>query len=144
MRGTFEEPPTGLIPWLSKSEGNTYATIFASPFPLQGKPMQAQDVARRICGAVAGEVFAQVKTAAGGARSSAHVVISDIAPAREVLRPFFLLAVLSADPTCRRRPSGISSSKTALLYCPSSPRVCMCIFFYSHQLFQSHLYFYYY
>ena len=31
-----------------------------------------------------------------------------------------------------RRPSGISSSKAALLYYPSSPRVCMCIFFYSH------------
>ena len=62
MRGTFEEPPTGLIPWFSKTEGNTYATIAASPFPLQGKPMQAQDVARRISGAVAGEVFAQVKT----------------------------------------------------------------------------------
>ena len=45
MRGTFEEPPTGLIPWFSKTEGNTYATIAASPFPLQGKPMQAQDVA---------------------------------------------------------------------------------------------------
>ena len=62
MRGTFEEPPTGLIPWFSKTEGNTYATIAASPFPLQGKPTQAQDVARRISGAVAGEVFAQVKT----------------------------------------------------------------------------------
>ena len=37
MRGTFEEPPIGLIPWFSKTEGNTYATIAASPFPLQGK-----------------------------------------------------------------------------------------------------------
>ena len=44
MRGTFEEPPTGLIPWFSKIEGNTYATIAASPFPLQGKPTQAQDI----------------------------------------------------------------------------------------------------
>ena len=55
MCGTFEGPPTGLIPWLSKIEGNTYATTAASPFPLQGKPMQAQDIARRISGAVAGE-----------------------------------------------------------------------------------------
>ena len=62
MRGNFEEPPTGLIPWFSKTEGNTYATIAASPFSLQGKPTQAQDVARRISGAIAGEVFAQVKT----------------------------------------------------------------------------------
>ena len=45
MCGTFEEPPTGLIHWFSKTEGNTYATIAASPFPLQGKPTQAQDVA---------------------------------------------------------------------------------------------------
>jgi len=44
---TFEEPPTGLIPWFSKVEGNTYTTIAASPFPLQGKPTQAQDVAAR-------------------------------------------------------------------------------------------------
>ena len=45
MRGTFEEHPTGLIPWFSKTKGNTYATIAASPFPLQGKQTQAQDVA---------------------------------------------------------------------------------------------------
>ena len=62
IRGTCEEPPTGLIPWFSKTEGNTYVTIAASPFPLQGKPTQAQDIARRIFSAVAGEVFAQVKT----------------------------------------------------------------------------------
>ena len=37
--------PTGLIPWFSKTKGNTYATIVASPFPLQGKPTQDQDVA---------------------------------------------------------------------------------------------------
>ena len=42
-----------------KTEGNTYATIAASPFPLQGKLMQAQDVARRISGAVAGEIYAK-------------------------------------------------------------------------------------
>ena len=45
VRVTFDEPPTGLIPWFSKTEGNTYATIAASPFPLQVKPMQAQDIA---------------------------------------------------------------------------------------------------
>ena len=48
-------PPTGLIPWFSKTKGNTYATIVASPFPLQGKPTQAQAVARSTSGAVAGE-----------------------------------------------------------------------------------------
>ena len=46
MRGTFEEPPTGLIPWFSKTKENTYATIASSPVPLQGKPTQAQDVAK--------------------------------------------------------------------------------------------------
>ena len=45
-----------------RTKGNTYATLAASPSPLRGKPTQAQDVARRISGAVAGEVFAQVKT----------------------------------------------------------------------------------
>ena len=45
VRGTWAWAPTGLIPWFSKTEGNTYATIAASPFPLQGKPTQAQDVA---------------------------------------------------------------------------------------------------
>ena len=45
-----------------KTEGNTYATLAASPYHLQGKPTLAQDVARRISGTVAGEVFAQVKT----------------------------------------------------------------------------------
>ena len=44
-----------MIPWFSKIEGNTYATIAASPFPLQGKPTQAQDIARRISGAIADE-----------------------------------------------------------------------------------------
>ena len=56
--GLVEEPATGLIPSFSKTEGNTYATIAASPSPLRGKPTLAQDVARRISGAVAGEVFA--------------------------------------------------------------------------------------
>ena len=45
-----------------KTEGNTYATLAASPSPLRGKPTLAQDIASRISGAVAGEVFAQVKT----------------------------------------------------------------------------------
>ena len=62
VRGTRAWSPTGLIPWFSKTEGNTYATIATSPFPLQGKPTQAQDVANRISGTVVGEVFAQVKT----------------------------------------------------------------------------------
>ena len=62
VRGTRAWSPTGLIPWFSKTEGNTYATLLHHPFLFKGKPTHAQDVARRISGAVAGEVFAQVKT----------------------------------------------------------------------------------
>ena len=32
--------PTGLIPWFSKTEGNTYATLLHHPFLLKGKPTQ--------------------------------------------------------------------------------------------------------
>src|SRR3954465_4610031 len=49
--------PTGLIPWFSKTEGNTYATLLHHPFLFKGKPTHAQEVARRISGAVAGEVY---------------------------------------------------------------------------------------
>ena len=31
------EPPTGLIPWFSKTEGNTYPTLLHHPFLLKGK-----------------------------------------------------------------------------------------------------------
>ena len=31
-------PPTGLIPWFSKTEGNTYATFLHRPFLFKGKP----------------------------------------------------------------------------------------------------------
>ena len=52
-------PPTGLIPWFL-TKGNTYLYFAASPFPLQGKKsMQAQEVAGRISGAIAGEVLHQ-------------------------------------------------------------------------------------
>src|SRR3954466_2038542 len=47
--------PTGLIPWFSKTEGNTYATLLHRPFLFKGKPTHAQEVERRISSAVAGE-----------------------------------------------------------------------------------------
>ena len=40
MRGTPAWPPTGLIPWFSKTEGNTYATLLHQPFLFKGKPTQ--------------------------------------------------------------------------------------------------------
>ena len=96
VRGTFEEPPTGLIPWFSKTEGNTYATIAASPFPLQGKPTQAQDVARRISGAVAGEVFAQVKTYQVPITNSSPSHLHYLPFVSRFPLPHFTLAVLFA------------------------------------------------
>ena len=38
-----------------KTEGNTYATMLHHPFLFKGKPTHAQEVVRRISGAVAGE-----------------------------------------------------------------------------------------
>ena len=40
-----------------KTEGNTYATLLHHPFLFKGKPTHAQEVARRISGAVAGEAY---------------------------------------------------------------------------------------
>ena len=45
-----------------KTQGNTYATLLHHTFLFKGKPTHAQEVARRISGAVAGEIYAQVKT----------------------------------------------------------------------------------
>ena len=44
-----------MIPWFLKTEGNTYATLLHHPFLFKGKPTHAQEVARRISGAVGGE-----------------------------------------------------------------------------------------
>ena len=53
-------PPTGLIPCFSKTEGNTYATLLHHPFLFRDNQRNAQEVAIRISGAVAGEVYAKV------------------------------------------------------------------------------------
>ena len=34
-----------MIPWFSKTEGNTYATLLHQPFLVKGKPTHAQEVA---------------------------------------------------------------------------------------------------
>ena len=52
------QPPTGLIPWFSKTEGNTYATLLHHPLLFGEIQQSAQEVARRFYGAVAGEVRA--------------------------------------------------------------------------------------
>ena len=74
-------PPTGLIPWFSKTEGNTYATLLHHPFLFKGKPTQCSRGSKKdfwhrcrggsrksrfdsrqraISSAVAGEVYAKV------------------------------------------------------------------------------------
>ena len=45
-----------------KNRGKYLRYFAASPFLFKGKPTHAQEVARRISGAVAGEIYAQVKT----------------------------------------------------------------------------------
>ena len=60
MRGTCAWPPTGLIPWFSKTEGNTYATLLHHPLLFGEIQRSAQEVARRISGAVAGEAYKKV------------------------------------------------------------------------------------
>ena len=42
-----------------KTEGNTYATLLHHPFLFKGKPTQDQEVARRISGAIAEEIYAK-------------------------------------------------------------------------------------
>ena len=54
--------PTGLIPWFSKTEGNTYATLLHHPLLFREIQRSAQEVARRISGAVAGEAHASKST----------------------------------------------------------------------------------
>ena len=55
VRGTWAWPPTGLIPWFSKTKGNTYTTLLHHPLLFGEIQRSAQEVARRISGAVAGE-----------------------------------------------------------------------------------------
>ena len=123
MRGTFEEPPTGLIPWFSKTEGNTNATIATSPFPLQGKPTQAQDVARRISGAVAMEVFAQVKTY--------QVPITNSSPSHYIIFHLPLVFLSPTSPLSFYSSSFFqSSSPSVSLFClPFSVCLCVGLFF---------------
>ena len=55
---TFALSPTGLIPWFSKLR-EILTPLLHHPFLFKGKPTHAQEVARRISGAVAGEIYAK-------------------------------------------------------------------------------------
>ena len=111
MRGTFEEPPTGLIHWFSKLREILTLNFAASPSPLRGKPTLAQDIARRISGAVVGEVYAKVNIS-----STHHIPLSPtlhyLTFASRFPLPHFTLAILfalslyppSLFPVCRFLP----------------------------------------
>ena len=45
VQGTRAQPPTGLISWFSKTEGNTYATLLHHPFLFKEIQRGAQEVA---------------------------------------------------------------------------------------------------
>ena len=68
----------------------------ASPFRLQGKPTQAQDVARRISGAIVGEVFAEVNTYQVTITNSSPSHLHYLPFASRFPLPHFTLAILFA------------------------------------------------
>ena len=55
-------PPTGLIPWFSITEGNTYATLLHHPFLFKGKPAQCSRGSKKHFWRCCRGVYAQVKT----------------------------------------------------------------------------------
>ena len=79
-----------------KNWGKYLRYCAASPFPLQGKPTPAQDVARRISGAVAGEVFAQVKTYQVPITNPSPSHLNYLPFASRFPLPHFTLAILFA------------------------------------------------
>ena len=88
-------PPTGLIPWFSKTKGNTYTTLLHHPFLFMGKPTQCsrgskKDFWRRFRG-----VYAQVNIP-----STHHKLLSLASHYLPFASPFplphFTLAVLFA------------------------------------------------
>ena len=105
--------PTGLIPWFSKTEGNTYATLLHHPFLFKGKPTHAQEVARRISGAVAGEVFAQVKTY--------QVPIANSSPSHYIIWHLPLVFLSPTSPLPFYSPSLSQSPSLSFLRLPLLP-----------------------
>ena len=102
-------PPTGLIPWFSKTKGNTYATLLHHPFLFRGKPTHAQEVGRRISGAVAGEIYAQVKTY--------QVPITNSYPSHYIICHLPLVFLSPTSPLSFYLPSFFCSSLFACFLC---------------------------
>ena len=55
-------PPIGLIPWFSKTDGNTYATLPHHPFLFKGKQTQCSRGSKKDFWHRCRVVYAQVKT----------------------------------------------------------------------------------
>ena len=98
-----------------KNWGKYLLYCTASSLPLRGKPTQAQDVARRISGAVAGEVFAQVKTYQVPITNSypSHYIICHLPPV--FLSPTSPLPFYS--PSLSQSPLSLSLAFSCLLVC---------------------------
>ena len=96
-------PPTGLIPWFSKTEGNTYATLPHHPLLFGETQRSAQEVARRISGAVAGEAHASKSTIPSTHRNSyllhyiiCHLPLVFLSPTSPL--PFYLPSLSQSPP----------------------------------------------
>ena len=103
--------PTRLIPWFSKTEGNTYATLLHHPFLFKGKPTHAQEVGRRISGAVAGEIYAQVKIY--------QVPIINFSPSHYIICHSPLVFLSPTSPLPFYSPSSVLPSVCSCYHVPS-------------------------
>ena len=115
---TCASSPTGLIPWFSKTEGNTYATLLHHPFLFKGKPTQAQEIARRISGIVAREIFIK----------SSHTKY----PSQTLLPCITLFSIrlsFSSPPLLKRFSktfaSSLTSSRMSFCLCFHVPSICL-------------------
>ena len=110
--------PIGLIPWFSKTKGNTYATLLHHPFLFKGKPTQCSRGSKRyfwrrcwggctkssqdlishqqaIFGAVAGEIYHKSRHTKYPSQSLIpRITLFAICPSFPL--PHFTLAVLFA------------------------------------------------
>ena len=93
---TCASSPTRLIPWFSKLREILTLLCSITLSSSREKPTQAQEVARRISGAVAGEVFAQVKTYQVPITNSSPSYLHYLPFASRFPLPHFTLAVLFA------------------------------------------------
>ena len=109
-------PPTGLIPWFSKTEGNTYATLLHHHVLFGEVLRSAQEVARRISGAVAGEAHASKSNIPSTHRNPYlshyiiwHLPLVFLSPTSPL--PFYL-------PCLSQYPLSLSLAFFCLLVCP--------------------------